>query len=154
MFSFFIHPVYFQQEKGKRTPWTHEMHTVLLPFLLFMQPDQQLCSIIQLLSYCLTQVSYYRSILMFKVIDPSQDDDTMIPPLLAYAKQGSATGKLLYANYGRREDFDVLKKNFSISNCEGYIVIIRYGRISRGDKVMCFIWVEGIAIYIRVCIQV
>ena len=84
---------------------------------------------------------------MFKVIDPSQDDDTMIPPLLAYAKQGSATGKLLYANYGRREDFDVLKKNFSISNCEGYIVIIRYGRISRGDKVTVFNWVNGIAIH-------
>ena len=89
-------------------------------------------------AFVLRKYSHYRSILMFKVIDPSQDDDTMIPPLLAYAKQGSATGKLLYANYGRREDFDVLKKNFRISNCEGYIVIIRYGRISRGDKVTVF----------------
>ena len=59
----------------------------------------------------------------------------MTAPLLAFAKQGSAEGKLLYVNYGRTEDFDVLKKNFSISNCSGYIVIMRYGKIYRGDKV-------------------
>ena len=59
----------------------------------------------------------------------------MTAPLLGYAKQGSAEGKLLYVNYGRTEDFDVLKKNFSISNCSGYIVIMRYGKIYRGDKV-------------------
>ena len=76
--------------------------------------------------------------MILKLADPSEDDETMIPPFLAYAKQGSASGKLLYVNYGRTEDFDVLKKNFSIANCNGYIVIMRYGHIFRGDKVFLF----------------
>ena len=59
----------------------------------------------------------------------------MIAPLLGFSKQGSAEGKLLYVNYGRTEDFDVLKNNFSISNCSEYIVIMRFGKIYRGDKV-------------------
>jgi hypothetical protein len=59
----------------------------------------------------------------------------MIAPLLGFAKQGSAKGKLLYVNYGRSEDFQVLKENFSISNCSGYIVIMRFGKIFRGDMV-------------------
>lgn len=77
----------------------------------------------------------------------------MIPPLLAYAKQGSATArKLLYVNYGRTEDFDVLKKNYSFPNCEGYIVIIRYGRISRGDKVVVDRASSGAHVICKYCI--
>ncbi len=72
---------------------------------------------------------------MSKLADPSEDDDTMIPPFLGYSKQGSASGKLIYVNYGRTEDFDVLKKNFSIPSCNGYIAIMRYGKIFRGDMV-------------------
>jgi hypothetical protein len=77
------------------------------------------------------------SLLIFKpqLADPSENDTTMIGPLLGFAKQGSAEGKLLYVNYGRSEDFQVLKSNFSISNCSGYIVIMRFGKIFRGDKV-------------------
>jgi N-acetylated-alpha-linked acidic dipeptidase len=70
--------------------------------------------------------------------DPSEDDPSMIPPLLGYAKQGTAEGKILYVNYGRSEDFQVLKDNFGISDCSGYIVIMRYGKLYRGDKVMYF----------------
>lgn len=79
------------------------------------------------------------SILISKLADPSEDDDTMIPPFLGYAKPGSARGKLLYVNYGRTEDFDVIKKNFSIANCKEHIVIMRYGSIFRGDMVCMFI---------------
>ena len=67
--------------------------------------------------------------------DPSEDDPTMIALLLGFAKQGTAEGKLLYVNYGRSEDFQVLKENFTIANCSGYIVIMRYGKIYLGDKV-------------------
>ncbi|XP_028396940.1 glutamate carboxypeptidase 2-like [Dendronephthya gigantea] len=70
-----------------------------------------------------------------KLADPSENDTTMIPPLLGYSKQGSVEGKLLYVNYGRSEDFQILKSNFSITNCSGYIVIMRYGKIFRGAKV-------------------
>ena len=59
----------------------------------------------------------------------------MIAPLLGFAKQGSVEGKLLYVNYGRAEDFKVLKNNLGISDCSGYIAIMRYGKIYRGDKV-------------------
>lgn len=59
----------------------------------------------------------------------------MIAPLLGYAKPGSVVGTLLYVNYGRTEDFEVLKKNLSIPDCNGTIVIMRYGKIYRGDKV-------------------
>jgi hypothetical protein len=90
--------------------------------------------------YC---ILVYHSIRMSKLADPSEDDETMIPPFLGYSKQGSASGKLLYVNYGRTEDFDVLKKNFSISNCNGYIASMRYGKIFRGDKVFILFFILG-----------
>ena len=41
---------------------------------------------------------------------------------------------LVYVNYGRVEDFELLRDNFSVS-VNGCITIIRYGKIFRGDKV-------------------
>lgn len=67
--------------------------------------------------------------------DLSENDTTMIGPLLGFAKQGSAEGKLLYVNYGRKEDFDELKNELNISDCNGFIVIMRFGKIFRGAKV-------------------
>ena len=79
--------------------------------------------------------SFLVTFLMLQLADPSENDTTMIAPLLGYAKQGVAEGKPLYVNYGRKEDFQVLKQNFGITNCSGYIVIMRYGRRLRGDMV-------------------
>ena len=59
----------------------------------------------------------------------------MIGPLLGYAKPGAVIGTLLYVNYGRTEDFKVLKNDLGVPNCNGKIVIMRYGKIFRGDKV-------------------
>lgn len=42
-------------------------------------------------------------------------------------------GKLVYANYGREEDFEALEK-LGV-NCSGKIVIMRYGKIGRATKV-------------------
>ena len=42
-------------------------------------------------------------------------------------------GDLVYVNYGRREDFKLLQS--MTVNCSGKIVIARYGRVFRGDKV-------------------
>lgn len=39
----------------------------------------------------------------------------------------------MYVNYGRYEDFEELSK-YGV-NCSGKIVIVRYGKIFRGDKV-------------------
>ena len=71
-----------------------------------------------------------------QLADPSENDTTMIPPLLGFAKPGAANGTLLYVNYGRREDFEFLKNNLSIPDCNGKIVIMKYGKIYRGDKVI------------------
>ena len=40
----------------------------------------------------------------------------------------------MYVNYGRKEDFKMLKDKFNV-NCTGKIVIVRYGEIYRGAKV-------------------
>lgn len=44
-------------------------------------------------------------------------------------------GELVYVNYGRIEDFFKLEREMKI-NCTGKIVIARYGKIFRGNKVM------------------
>ena len=59
----------------------------------------------------------------------------MIAPLLGYAKPVAVIGTLLYVNYGTAEDFKVLKNDLGVPKCNGKIVIMRYGKIFRGDKV-------------------
>jgi len=53
---------------------------------------------------------------------------------LAYSPSGKVTANLVYANYGRPEDFDVLQQ-LGVS-VNGKIVIMRYGECFRGLKVM------------------
>lgn len=45
-------------------------------------------------------------------------------------------GDLVYVNYARTEDFFKLEREMGI-NCTGKIVIARYGKIFRGNKVLC-----------------
>lgn len=53
---------------------------------------------------------------------------------LAYSPSGKVTAPLVYANYGRPEDFDALDQmGISVT---GMIVIMRYGECFRGLKVM------------------
>ena len=58
----------------------------------------------------------------------------MLPPFLGYAAPGVVKdADLVYANYGNDEDFvELEKRNIS---CSGRIVIMRYGKIFRGNKV-------------------
>lgn len=46
----------------------------------------------------------------------------------------SLQGDLVYVNYGRTEDFFQLEREMGI-NVTGMIVIVRYGKIFRGNKV-------------------
>lgn len=46
----------------------------------------------------------------------------------------SLQGDLVYVNYGRTEDFSQLQREMGI-NVTGKIVIVRYGKIFRGNKV-------------------
>uniref|UniRef100_A0A0K0EN07 Peptidase M28 domain-containing protein n=1 Tax=Strongyloides stercoralis TaxID=6248 RepID=A0A0K0EN07_STRER len=52
---------------------------------------------------------------------------------LAYAKNGTVTGSVVYANYGKLDDYEILdKKGISLKD---KIVIVRYGGNFRADKV-------------------
>ncbi|XP_038699873.1 probable glutamate carboxypeptidase LAMP1 isoform X2 [Tripterygium wilfordii] len=57
----------------------------------------------------------------------------VLPTFHAYAKSGTVSGLVVYANYGRVEDFDTLKEmGVNVSGC---IVLARYGQIFRGSIV-------------------
>ncbi|KAI4898999.1 hypothetical protein NFI96_024451, partial [Prochilodus magdalenae] len=58
----------------------------------------------------------------------------IVPPYSAFSAQGQPQGDLVYVNYGTTEDFFKLEREMGI-NCTGKIVIARYGKIFRGNKV-------------------
>ncbi|XP_072528216.1 N-acetylated-alpha-linked acidic dipeptidase 2 [Salminus brasiliensis] len=58
----------------------------------------------------------------------------IVPPYSAFSAQGQPEGDLVYVNYGRTEDFFRLERELGV-NCTGKIVIARYGKIFRGNKV-------------------
>lgn len=58
----------------------------------------------------------------------------IVPPYSAFSAKGQPEGELVYVNYGRTEDFFQLERQMGI-NVTGKIVIVRYGKIFRGNKV-------------------
>ncbi|XP_056297666.1 N-acetylated-alpha-linked acidic dipeptidase 2 isoform X2 [Pseudoliparis swirei] len=58
----------------------------------------------------------------------------IVPPYSAFSAKGQPEGDLVYVNYGRTEDFSQLKEEMGV-NATGKIVIVRYGKIFRGNKV-------------------
>lgn len=66
-----------------------------------------------------------------------QDETTGLsnrtPTFHGYSASGNVTAKFIYANYGRKEDFDALVEQGV--EIKGKIVIVRYDRIFRGLKV-------------------
>lgn len=66
--------------------------------------------------------------------DPYADVANEITPTFhAYAKSGTVVGPVVYVNYGRPEDYAILKEMGV--NATGKIVLARYGKIFRGDIV-------------------
>jgi N-acetylated-alpha-linked acidic dipeptidase len=65
--------------------------------------------------------------------DPYQDDPRVLPAFNGSAASGDVTGDVVYANYGRPEDFKQLK-DLHI-DLHGKIVMVRYGENFRGVKV-------------------
>lgn len=66
--------------------------------------------------------------------DPYADvANQVLPTFHAYAKSGTVSGPVVYANYGRVEDYATLEKMGV--NVSGSIVLARYGEIYRGDIV-------------------
>ncbi|CAF4516396.1 unnamed protein product, partial [Rotaria sp. Silwood2] len=70
-----------------------------------------------------------------KIYDPTQPKT--VNPFLAYTPNGTVSStKLFYANYGQLEDLQTLASIVGNVSLQGSIIIMRYGRIFRGDKVM------------------
>lgn len=65
--------------------------------------------------------------------DPTTGHRNAVPVFHGYSARGNVTAKFIYANYGRKEDFDSLvEKGVDI---KGKIVLVRYNAIYRGLKV-------------------
>jgi len=64
--------------------------------------------------------------------DPFQDDKRVLMPFNGYSPSGEAEAEVVYANYGRPEDFKKLKE-MGI-DVRGKVVITRYGQNFRGVK--------------------
>ena len=65
--------------------------------------------------------------------DPFQDDPRVVMPFNGSSGSGDVTGEVVYANYGRLEDFDALEAQHI--DLHGKIVLVRYGSNFRGVKV-------------------
>jgi N-acetylated-alpha-linked acidic dipeptidase len=65
--------------------------------------------------------------------DPGQDDPRVVMPFNGSSASGDVTGEVVYANYGRLEDFDLLAAQHI--DLHGKIVLVRYGGNFRGVKV-------------------
>ncbi len=65
--------------------------------------------------------------------DMFQKDSRILPAFNEYSPSGDVTADVVYANYGRAEDFKKLQEMGV--DVRGKIVIVRYGEIFRGVKV-------------------
>ena len=64
--------------------------------------------------------------------DRYQNDPRVLPPFSGYSPSGEVTADIVYANYGRPEDFKLLKERGV--DVRGKIVLVRYGENFRGVK--------------------
>ena len=72
----------------------------------------------------------------FKEDDQSLPFDKIVRPFLAYTPNGTVRSeKLFYVNYCTYEDFQWIETVINKNELNGSIVICRYGRIFRGNKV-------------------
>ncbi len=65
--------------------------------------------------------------------DPGQDDPRVVMPFNGSSGSGDVTGEVVYANYGRLEDYDQLAAKHI--DLHGKIALVRYGGNFRGVKV-------------------
>ncbi|KAL3873961.1 hypothetical protein ACJMK2_037036 [Sinanodonta woodiana] len=107
-------------------------HVTITPYkVLLSYPNSTEPNFVELLS---DNHTLYKSPLHEAIIRPEENKTDVVPPFNAYSAPGDEYGDLIYVNYGRVEDYDFLHVNRSI-NVSGNIVIARYGKIFRGDKV-------------------
>ncbi|KAL6067592.1 Glutamate carboxypeptidase 2, variant 2 [Balamuthia mandrillaris] len=67
--------------------------------------------------------------------DPTSSLANALPTFNGYSASGDVTGELIYVNYGRSEDFERLVNLTHDENLfRNKIVLVRYGKIFRGNK--------------------
>ncbi|MEE6516788.1 hypothetical protein FKM82_026534 [Ascaphus truei] len=78
---------------------------------------------------------------------PDQADPDIVQPFAAFSPNGSAMGKLVYANEGKMSDFQYLANN--LINLNDTIAIVRYGGIGRVTKAInaASFGVTGVIVY-------
>ncbi|KAK3094037.1 hypothetical protein FSP39_023279 [Pinctada imbricata] len=82
-----------------------------------------------------SNTTVWQSELREPILHPSENKSNVVPPFNAFSAPGDiSSDELIYVNYGRDEDFKWLLQNRSVS-VENKIVLARYGKIFRGDKV-------------------
>ena len=69
----------------------------------------------------------------FHARDKDSAGQGVLPGFHGYGASGRASGQVVYANYGTREDYDHLEQ-LGVS-VDGRVVLARYGRVFRGLKV-------------------
>ncbi|XP_067686592.1 N-acetylated-alpha-linked acidic dipeptidase 2-like [Haliotis asinina] len=99
--------------------------------VLLSYPDTDSPNIVSLVNKSGSPI--YSSPQTEKILTPEENKTGVVPPFLAFAKAGAVQGDLVYVNYGRVEDYVTLSNN-SI-NVTNKVVLARYGKIFRGDKV-------------------
>ncbi|KAL4238036.1 hypothetical protein ACF0H5_002747 [Mactra antiquata] len=108
-------------------------HVTLAPYkVLLSYPNMSNLNFVELLDE--NGATIYKSNLTEPILTPEEDKPDVVPPFNAYSPQGDIKGDLVYMNYGRHEDYQYLESHTNI-NVSGKIVLARYGKIFRGDKV-------------------
>ncbi|XP_052272880.1 glutamate carboxypeptidase 2-like isoform X2 [Dreissena polymorpha] len=108
-------------------------HVTLTPYKVQLSyPNETSLSYVELLDG--NGNSVYKSNLTEPVLTPEENKPDVVPPFNAYSPPGNITGEIVYLNYGRVEDHLYLERNTSLT-VKGKIVLVRYGKIFRGDKV-------------------
>ncbi|XP_037082814.1 N-acetylated-alpha-linked acidic dipeptidase 2-like isoform X2 [Pollicipes pollicipes] len=108
----------------------------VLPYeVLLSYPDEQKANLVRVLDGSGSAVFTARH-RQPPVRAPEESDPTVPQNFNAYSATGKVEAKIVYANYGREEDFLLLASlNITVKDL---IVIARYGKIFRGNKVaMC-----------------
>src|SRR3569833_4450949 len=66
--------------------------------------------------------------------EPFQRDPRILPAFNGYSPSADVTAEVVYANYARAEDFDILAQ--AGIDVKGKLVIARYGEVFRGVKAL------------------
>ncbi|KAK7115718.1 N-acetylated-alpha-linked acidic dipeptidase 2-like [Littorina saxatilis] len=118
-------------EKEWRENGLEEVHLATYEVLLSF-PNKSNPNVVQILNG--SNAVQFESQKFEKPLTDHENNSNVVPPFNGHSPSGNVKGDVVYVNYGRIEDFEYVANNLSL-NITGKIVIARYGKIFRGDKV-------------------